>query len=143
MKTLRDFLNETKLASNVNTDMKNSIPFIHDRQIGWIGGWRGLRDPSKEFAIMPPFSKKETYDDLGDYDNYPVKSGEALARLGSDMTNKSGTSNASIVKLNLEKGTIAFLVDYEADQSEVKWERGIKFRFLQISQSGIRSLKKH
>ena len=141
MKTFRQFLTEGSLASSVNTDMKNTIPFQHTTQVGWIGGWKGVNS-AKEFAIMPPFSRNDSWNDEGDYDNYPVKSGEVLARLGSNMTNKSGTSNASIIKLNLSKGTIAFLEDYDAEGDDIKWEKGIKFRFLQISQDGIKELKK-
>jgi len=141
MKSFKEFLAESVVASTVNTDMKNTIPFIHTLQVGWIGGWKGV-NPAKETALMPPFSGEDTYDGFGDYDNYPTKSGEVLARIGSSMTNKSGTSNAAIIKLNLSKGTIAFLKDYDAEGSDLKWEKGIKFGFLQISKEGIKELSK-
>jgi len=138
MKTFKEFLAES-IAPTVNSDMKNTIPFIHTTQVGWIGGWKGV-NAAKEFALMPPFSVKDSYDDLGDYDNFKTKPGEVLARLGSTMTNKSGTSNASIIKLNLSKGTIAFLVDYDREGSA--WEKGIKCGCLQISKEGIKELSK-
>ena len=141
MTTFKDFLHEdVTLSRAISTDMKNVMDFVYDTQIGWIGGWKGLRDQSKEFALLPPNHSNDSNDGLGDYDIYPTNNGEVLARLGRGSYGGS-PSTASVFKLDLQKGTIAFLDDYTGSDKP-KFGKGIKFRFLTISKKGIKQLYK-
>ncbi len=67
-----------------------------------------------------------------------MKNGDVLVRLETPLSKPNSFEHRTIAIINVLKGTIKFadMEKYEGD-STVKWERGLKFKFLNIHDSEL------